>query len=121
MMRTVPVATQMYSQIRFASTRPKVDVDGNQRENKDGQKLHTVALAVADFGTGSVESFNVTVAETTPGSIPGEGLQPFDSCKVDGLRAGFWISDKGTGAWYFNADSVSAVRATPVPRESAKS
>ena len=119
MMRTVPVSTESFSQIRFASSRPKLDADGVQRENRDGQKLHTIALAVAD--SGAVETLNVTIAETTPGSIPGDGLEAFAPCKIANLRAGFWVSDSGSGAWYFNADSVSAVRSSSPVRESAKS
>ncbi len=118
MMRTVPVSTESFSQVRFASTRHKLDGDGLQRENKDGQKLHTVALAVAD--NGAVETFNVTIAESVPGSIPGNGLESFAPCQVEGLRAGFWINDNGQGAWYFNADSVSAVRVSAPARETAK-
>lgn len=116
MMRTVPVGTDAFAELRFAGTRPKIDGEGVQRQNNDGNKLYIVSLAVSD--NGSIETINVTIPEATPGSVPGESLDAFESCTVANLRAGFWVNDRGEGAWYFSADTVAATRPTTQARES---
>jgi len=110
MIRTLPVDIGRFGEVRYAGTKPKLDTEGIQRQNYDGQNQHVVSIAITVDGT--LETLAVTVPEPTLGTLPGAGIDMFSSCTIEGLRAGFYVNDRGTGNWYYQADAVAPAAPT---------
>jgi hypothetical protein len=101
----IDAARQWDGPLLFLESAPKVDQEGEQQEDSDGNPKFTVQVMVKDRDSGRFEILKVTVVGDGR-TVPGSGITSMQPVRAVDIRQGSYVDRAGKALPYFGATSV---------------